>query len=386
MATSILAGPATASAAPAAHASIIGGGAASIADFPWLAAIEAEDPGGGFFDCTGSVVAPKVILTAGHCVENLETSTIYPAPGYAVATGVADLNQLQRQNVSKVSQAVVYPGFSPSTLRGDAGLLILATPVTAPALPLASSADSALLGAGTAVSIAGWGLTSSGAKDSPTVLQAASTTIQPSAYCKKRTARFYSLYSPAGQLCTNDPPSFAIGTCHGDSGGPTVAHRTDGSAVEVGITSLGEARCSTALPSVFTRVDQISPWVASWIAAVEHGGPVPVVEVPAAHLPTMSFARARYLSGLGLEEDFRYRFRDGAEKRIGCTRVEREKVKCGVSWSQGGNDYYGTITVYFALYHNTVAWNDRYKIHWVDDYCWFHSGHRQTCVIRTQTR
>ncbi len=100
----------------------------------------------------------------------------------------------------------------------------------------------------------------------------------------------------------------------------------------------------------------------------------------------MSFSRAKYLSGLGLGEDFRYRFRKGSGKRIGCRRVEREKVKCGVSWYQGGNDYYGTITVYFAIYRNTVVWNDRYRIHWVDDYCWFYSGHRQTCVVRTRTR
>jgi secreted trypsin-like serine protease len=379
-------GPTAAAADPAAHASIIGGAPASITTFPWLAAIQGEEPGGGFFGCTGTVVAPKVILTAGHCVENLETSTIYPGSGYAVATGIADLDQLQRQNVSLVSRAVLYPGFSPATLRGDAGLLVLATPVAAPALPLASTADSTLLAPGTSITIAGWGLTAGNAKDTPSVLQSASTVVQPSELCKQRSARYYSFYSSAGQFCADDPPDYAVGTCHGDSGGPAIASRPDGSLVEVGITSLGGPGCRTSLPNVFTRVDQISPWVASWIAAVEFGGPVPSTRVPKAHLPSMSFTRAKYLSGLGLQEDFRYRFQHGTQKRIGCVRVEREKVKCGVSWYQGGNDYYGTITVYFALYRNTVVWNDRYKIHWVDDQCWFHSGHRETCVIRTRTR
>jgi secreted trypsin-like serine protease len=384
---SAIAIPASAAAhPPVAHSSVIGGHSASIAAFPWLADIEGEEPEGGFFGCTGTVVAPRIVLTAGHCVEDLETSTIFSASGYAVATGIADISQVHRQNISMVSQALIYPGFRPSTLRGDAGLLILAAPVAAPALPLASASDSALLQARTPITIAGWGLTSPGAKEPPAELQSASTAIQRSGYCMRRAVSYYPFYSPESQLCAVDPSSFAVSACHGDSGGPAIARRPDGSPVEVGITSLGGPGCSASLPNVFTRVDQISPWVASWIAAVEYGGPVPVVKIPKAHLSKMSFSRAKYLIGIGLEEDFRYRFRRGIDKRIGCTRVERAKVKCGVGWYQGGNDYYGTVTVYFAIYHNTVVWNDRYKIHWVNDRCWFRSGHRQTCTIHTQTR
>jgi hypothetical protein len=371
---------------PVAHSSVVGGHSASIGAFPWLADIEGKEPAGGFFGCTGTVVAPRIVLTAGHCVEDIETSSIYPASGYAVATGIADISQIQRQNVSLVSQALIYPGFRPSTLQGDAGILILATPVTAPALPLASASDSALLQPRTPIAIAGWGLTSSVAKEPPAELQSASTVIQSSGYCKRRAASYYPFYSSAAQLCAVDPSSFAVSACHGDSGGPAIARRTDGSPLEVGITSLGGPGCSASLPNIFTRVDQVSPWVASWIAAVEYGGPVPAIKIPKAHLSRLSFSRAKYLIAIGLEEDFRYRFRRGIEKRIRCIRVGKAKVKCGVGWYQGGNDYYGTVTVYFAIYHNTVVWKDRYKIHWVNNRCLLHSGHRQTCAIHTQTR
>jgi len=372
--------------ASSAQSSVIGGGSASINDFPWIAYIQGEEAGGGGFACTGTVVAPRIVLTAGHCVEDLETSAIYPAAGYAIATGVADLAQVKHANVTRVSQALIYPGFKPSNLRGDAGLLVLSTPVTAPALPLASAADAGLLQAGTPISIAGWGLTSSGAKEAPSELQSGSTIIQRSEYCKRQSARYYPFYSTATQLCAADPPSYSVSPCHGDSGGPAIAIRADGSPVEVGITSLGGPGCKPSFPGVFTRVDQVSTWVASWVAAIESGGPPPAITIPKAHLPPLSFARAKYLAGLSFEEDFRYHFRKATEKRIGCTRLARERVKCGVSWSQGGNDYYGTITIYFAIYHNTVAWNDRYKIHWVNDRCWFDSGHKQTCVIHTKTR
>jgi trypsin len=371
---------------PSAHASVIGGHPASIAEFPSLAFIQAAEQPIGVFACTGTVVAPRVVLTAGHCVEDVESGALMPASGYAVATGIANLAEVKRANVSRISQALVYPGFKPSQLHGDAGLLILKDPVAAPPLPLASAADSALLGAGTPLSIAGWGLTDARAKDGPAQLQSGASVVQSSAHCRSHSARYYPFYSPNLQLCTEDSADHAVSGCFGDSGGPAIAQRADGSPVEVGIVSTGGPGCSPALPNVFTRVDQIATWVAGWIAAVESGGPAPPIKIPRAHPPLLSFERAEALSAIAFEEDFKYRFRKASEKTIRCGRLSKAKVKCGVSWAQGGNDYYGTITVYYAIRHNVVVWNDRYRIHWVDDYCWFRSGHRQTCVVRTRSR
>lgn len=368
-----------------AHASIIGGHGASIAEFPSLAFLEGEDAVSGF-SCTGTVVAPRVILTAGHCVEDIEAGAITPASSYAVATGVANLAQVNRANISAVSEAVVFPGFNPSKLQGDAGLLILTAPVAAPALPLASSSDSALLKAGTPLSIAGWGVTNAKAKEPPAQLQAGSTVIQSPEYCRRQSSRYYPFYSSARQFCAVDTPSHVVSGCFGDSGGPAIAQRSDGSAVEVGVVSSGGPGCSRALPNVFTRVDQVSSWVASWIASVEAGAPAPEITIPKAHSPFLTFSHAEDLSAVVLNDDFRYRFRNGVRKRIRCLRIDKERVRCGVGWSQGGNDYFGTITIYYAIERNSVIWADHYKIHWVNDRCWFHSGHRQTCVIRTRAR
>lgn len=376
--------PAPASAGSA-HASIIGGTPASIAEYPWLAFIEAETGQDEGFECTGTVVAPRIVLTAGHCVEDIESGQLTPAADFAVATGVSDLTTVPAANISRVSQAVVDPAFRPSLLRNDAGLLVLATPTTAPALGMASASDSSLLAAGTPLSIAGWGLTDPNAKDITGDLLAASTIVQSTSYCRNKVAQYYPFYSSATQLCAIDPPGYSSGSCHGDSGGPAIA-RSNGVPVQVGIISLGESKCATRLPDVFTRVDRVSSWVAAWIAAVEAGGPTPTVTTPKAQLPLLTIPRAKYFVARGLGEDFRFRYRRGSSKQTSCSRVEREKVKCHVWWYQGGNDYYGTITIYYVLGRESVLWNDRYTIHWVDDYCWFHSGHRDTCVIRTRRR
>jgi secreted trypsin-like serine protease len=365
--------------------SIIGGRSASIADYPWLAFVAAEGPQGEGFICSGTVVAPRVILTAGHCVYDLESRSFTPASEYLVITGVANVNQARAQNDSLVSQTVLNPGFSSSTLHGDAGLLILKAPVQAPALSLASAADLGLLTRGTPIDISGWGLTNPSGNP-PAELQAALTAVQSSGYCQRQVGRYDSTFSPASQFCAINPPSYATGTCHGDSGGPAVAYRPDGTPVEIGVTSLVGPSCATTLPDVFTRADQIAPWVQGWIAAVEGDAPAPATTEPVLQPPFLSLSRARRYMAQGLGADFRHHYRRGVGKRTGCERVERERVKCGVSWYQGGDDYYGTITVYYLVNRETVFWNDRYTIHWVDDYCWFHSGHRRSCVIHTKTR
>ncbi|MBK5219878.1 MAG: serine protease [Thermoleophilia bacterium] len=381
----LLTPPDKASAGGTAKASIIGGHPASIAEFPALAFVIGEDATGAF-SCTGTVVAPRVVLTAGHCVENLEAAALYPAGGFAVATGSANLNQVRRSAVSSVERAVVYPRFATSTLRSDAGLLILSAPVTATPLPLASAADAGLYAGGAPIEIAGWGQTNPRVPGGPAQLQAGASVVLGPEECQRRTKGYEADYAPDLQLCAVDVPGRKSGACHGDSGGPAIARRADGVAVQIGIVSIGGPNCNLSLPNIFTRVDQIAPWVASWIAATEAGGPTPALAVSRPHLPPLSFERAREMSAAALQDGFRSHFQRASQKRIRCARVAKAKVKCGVTWYQGGNDYYGTITSYYVLDHGSVGWDYRYAIHWVNDYCWFRSGHRQTCVIRTETQ
>jgi secreted trypsin-like serine protease len=375
--------PAAASASTA-QTSIIGGHPASIAELPSLAYMEGEDAVTPYA-CTGTVVSPRVILTAGHCVEDIESGTITDAANLAVATGVADLRQITKANVSLVSQALVFPGFNPSKLTGDAGLLILATPTAAPPIALASAPDAGLLAAGTKLTIAGWGLTNPKAKEGSAVLKAGETIVQDTAECKRQSRRYYPFYSPTLQLCAIDHPSDKVSGCFGDSGGPAIATRADGTPVQVGIVSTGGPGCNRHLPNIFTRVDQVTAWVASWVAAVEAGGPVPAIKIPKAHVPKLTFERAKELAAVAFAEDFRNRFTKSSERRISCRQLSKPRVKCTVGWYQGGNDYYGTITVFYAIRENAVIWDDHYKIQWVNDRCYFHSGHRASCPVHTRT-
>jgi secreted trypsin-like serine protease len=266
--------------APRARAAIVGGTPArggafvSVAEvFDVLGAVTEE--------CTGTVVSPSLILTAGHCVESIETGTVHRASGFSVVTGGVDGVESQ---VSAVSGAIVYEGFRRKVDEGDAALLVLSTPTTAPPVTLGGS-DSAALRAGTTATIAGWGEMRDEQRQPTGELQAAVTVVQSDRWCRHSAPPFYA----GAEICTIDTPSYATGACFGDSGGPLFAPSVPGEApVEIGVAVHIYGRCSTRRPSVFTSVAQIAGWVGTWIAAYDSKQPTPTTPAPGSPTPAAS--------------------------------------------------------------------------------------------------
>ena len=179
------------------------------------------------------------------------------------------------RQLSKVRRAIVYPGFNRFKLHGDAALLELATPTTMPPIALAEPSDVALLGAGLPTYIAGWGQRGGlGTSKQTLILRKARTFVQRRLYCSNHSRLYYPFFNFSFQLCTITAPKLNSGTCHGDSGGPALAFRADGTPVQIGITSLGPANCDTRLPDVYTRADLVAPWVSEWVAASAPPAPV----------------------------------------------------------------------------------------------------------------
>ncbi len=250
------------SAAPSAHVSIVNGVAAEAGTFPWLAVIFHEGEGESF-QCTGTVVSPNVVLTAAHCVEDPRTGNRYTAAGYFVVTGTVDWTLTPRQ-VLGVSTTVVYPAFNRLYASGDAALLVLSTPTTAPALPLATAAtDAAFLAPGHHVVMAGWGETFPGGPV-PHELHWAGTAVQSPRFCHEHTR----VYVPSEELCTLDSPAHHTVACFGDSGGPLLgALPATGEVVELGVASHLFSDCQPTSPVVYTRADLVSTWVHDWISS-----------------------------------------------------------------------------------------------------------------------
>jgi secreted trypsin-like serine protease len=244
-----------------ARVAVIGGQAAEAGTFPWMAYIldfRGEEEG----QCSGTVVAANLVLTAGHCAENMQSGVVNEASGYRVTTGNVDsAAPAGERQESDVTRVIVCSCFDRRTLVGDVALLQLSTPTTAPAVTLASSPRVA-----TPAVFAGWGKTFPAQEAPMQALQWAHTMAQTAASCERET----SLFSPASEVCAIDPPERRTGVCEGDSGGPllTADPSAAGGMVEVGVASHTTGHCATTSPSVFTRVDAVGAWIGGWEQAL----------------------------------------------------------------------------------------------------------------------
>jgi trypsin len=246
-----------------AHSAIVGGRPARNGQFPWVARIVARR--GKVVDaCSGTVVAPNLILTAGHCVEDVQSGAPRQATDFEAQTAAYVAGRLTSRS-SRVSLVLVYPGFERKSGVGDAALLELSTPTNAPSIPLASEASD--WPAGTRALMTGWGRTDTTTRRTQLpFLRWANTVIQSPEWCAAKLRGFHT----RRQLCAMNAPNDNTAGCAGDSGGPLLVRR-GGETIEIGVLNGSVLRRSTVVtcltnePTVFASSSVISGWVHEWI-------------------------------------------------------------------------------------------------------------------------
>jgi hypothetical protein len=296
----LAAAPASAGAAAAAHprarAAVIGGESAEPGRFPWMALV-LDRHGDEVEECSGTVVAPNLVLTAGHCAENMQTGVLDEAAGYEVVTGNVNWNApSSEKQVSGVTRVIGCSCFDRGTDVGDVALLELSTPTTAPPVTLAAAPRP-----GTRAILAGWGRMHFQQRGPAEQLQWAPTVVQPSQLCEQDAPPF----SPASQTCVAQTPGHLTGACEGDSGGALLVPSASavGGMVQIGVVDHGYDECSTSIPSVFARADVIAAWVRGWAQALAGGSLASTVPAPTLPGIASSHSLAMTRNGVSLVLD-----------------------------------------------------------------------------------
>jgi secreted trypsin-like serine protease len=232
-----------------------------------LISMSAPDQYDGQF-CGGTLIAPTVVLTAGHClVDNAPFAYRSSPSSIGVLAGARSLKArtLDRSALVPVREIYVHPSFNLDTFRFDAALLRLSRPVTnVPTMPILTSDEAGALGIGdreVGALAAGWGDTdpTSDRCCYPTELQALNQTIHTTQACTSNLDRSSSLPFAADlQLCSG-----AIGrdTCQGDSGGPLVVDVAAAPRL-AGIVSYGSG-CGEGSYGIYTRASAMRDWVGA---------------------------------------------------------------------------------------------------------------------------
>lgn len=229
---------------PGALRSPIVGGTPTTGD-PAVVLLIAQVPGSKLATlCSASLVAPRVLLTAAHClipqvVGDGAVFQVLPGPNIDVA---------RQSDLLPVQGVHAHPDFDQASVAGgnDIGVVVLPSPLGTPPIPMHRDALSNDL-VGRPARLVGYGQTMANDPTGASAGQRREVTTVMGGYTD-RLVRF----GTAGQS-----------TCEGDSGGPGLM-TFDGEERIVGVVSYGDIDCAQF--GVDTRVDRYADdWVQPFV-------------------------------------------------------------------------------------------------------------------------
>lgn len=241
------------------EAKIVGGVEAPAGSYPWQVSLQRADrgPTEGHF-CGASIRTARFLVTAAHCVANLQPSDL------AVVVGT---QKLEATTPRLAVQAIVIHKYYNSVPHDyDVALVLLKQAVpfapTAQPIPPLPLGDEPGLDKATMM-VTGWGATQQGG---PTVrtLREVAVPLVPRKTCTDKL--FYGDKVTDRMICAGDAQNGGIDSCQGDSGGPLATARRGPNARLVGIVSWGEGCAKPGKPGIYARVPVLNDWIEACMA------------------------------------------------------------------------------------------------------------------------
>ncbi|MDB4954734.1 MAG: secreted trypsin-like serine protease [Myxococcales bacterium] len=190
--------------------------------------------------CTGTLIAPDVVLTAGHCID------IHPLE---VVANTIDYSQPGGEAM-RVKSATAYPDWENHY---DVGVLVLEHPLSVKPRAVASACKLA----GASVRLVGFGLTTKSGTGHNSLLQQAMLPVID--YACTKDPGCATAVAPNGEFTAGGR---GTDSCFGDSGGPLYIDTPHGAAV-IGVVSRGESAAGQPCGGggIYVRADKVIPWV-----------------------------------------------------------------------------------------------------------------------------
>ncbi|CAH0730893.1 unnamed protein product, partial [Brenthis ino] len=249
---------------------IVGGENANQGEFPHMAAIGWIDFDDNYaFQCGGSLISSRFVLTAGHCIRNPRMKDPKPA---IVRLGDQNLDPKVRDGANPVDVAIKtvhkHPGYKSPGKYNDIALLELKVDVdfSADIRPACLWNKPDFSGYTKAIAT-GWGVNDTVKKETTNELQKVLLSLLENDDCdvllQDTQNRHWSGFIES-QMCAGELRG-GKDTCQGDSGSPLQVASKGNKCIfhVIGITSFGRRCAESGKPAVYTRVSSYLDWIES---------------------------------------------------------------------------------------------------------------------------
>ena len=225
---------------PVIETPVIGGTAVPPGKWPDAVAVL-----GASGSCTGTLIAPDVVLTAGHCADANPTTVIANTTDYQAGGGIR----------AQIKSVTAYPSWETTF---DLAVIVLEQPIVGVTpRPLGVACTFQGFAEDTMVHLVGFGLTdTAGAGDNSTLREAQAPVLD--ADCSGGNGCAAGA-APAGEFVAGGG---GTDSCFGDSGGPVYLDTPRGTVV---IAAVSRGLDNSATPcgggGIYVRTDKVVAWI-----------------------------------------------------------------------------------------------------------------------------